>query len=109
MEFESGTKYNWNIAGSSVDTISVAGDLTLPDFTEAVQVIVDRSEAVNGTYTLISSSGISGGDETAFYSSDENVEFTKVGNDIKIVVTPEPGMVIGLILAGLAIMRARKQ
>ena len=108
LTFESGSKYKWNISGSSVDTIGVTGGLVLPSSADTVEVIVTRDSAVNNTYTLISTTtGISGGDETAFYSTDDNVEFQINGNDVEIVVTPEPGMFIGLILAGLAMVRAR--
>jgi len=48
---------------------------------------------------LISSGGISGGNETVFWSNDDQVNFQQNGNNIEIEVIPEPAFfsLVGLI------------
>ena len=100
FEMQDGSKYYWEISGTSADSIDVTGTATLNG---EIEVIVDRDNAVNGTYTLISTDGILG--SAIAWSEDDHVEFGVDGDDVIIIVTPEPGMFLGLILAGLAILR----
>ena len=110
LVMNAGSFYDWKISGSNVDSIDVNLTLTLPVSENSITVNVDRISAVNGTYTLISSGGITGGDETAFYSDDENVSFSKEGNNIKIGITPEPTIIwfFGLIVLSLIRLSVRR-
>ncbi len=108
LTMNAGSLYDWEIDGSSADTITASGTLTLPSGVDSITVNVDRvTLPINGVYTLISSTGLSGGDETAFYSDDNQVEFQLNGNDIEIGLTPEPGIIGLLIILGVAFLRRK--
>ena len=110
---EAGSEYDWEYDDTSADIISSSGTLTLPTADNSVTVNVSRLAEVGTTFTLISSTGITGGGSdgvgalVAIDPNDKVTEFTKDGNNINITVTPEPGMFIGLVLVGLAFLRKR--
>ena len=101
------SEYDWEINGTDTDSINVTGTLTLPGTANSVLVNVDRTSPISDTYTLISTSAGITGNADVFHSDDEEVSFSIVNNNVIIGVTPEPGMFIGLILAGIAILRKR--
>ena len=116
LTMEAGSEYDWEYLDpeSDADSIDADGTLTLPPAVNSVTVNVDFVKfQERGNFTLISSTGISGGGadpEEVFYADgeeDDNIEFTRDGNNIMIHVAPEPGMFLGLILAGFAILRKR--
>ena len=111
LDMKSGSFYEWEYSESSSDLIDIDGWLFLPqDDIGSVEVIISGNPPANTTKTLISYSSGLNGDLDSLYADPVNgneVEFQFNGSNIEIHVTPEPGMFLGLILAGLAILRKR--
>ena len=112
LTFESGSEYNWEYGSSSSDLIDANGTLTLPSTANQIEVIISGDPPANTVKTLISTPNAISGNASAFYADNtggNTVSFRKSDSDtdIEIVVAPEPGMVFGLILAGLMTLRAK--